>query len=58
MKKKPVSNLKSMQIAGLSKRLRNLLRFSFRKSNFFIGKKPVVETISVAVNNSSVLTHI
>ena len=35
----------------LSKHLRNLLRFSFHKNNFFIGKK-AVETISVAINDT------
>ena len=37
--KKPVSNLKSIVSVGLSKHLRNLSRFSFRKRNFFTGKK-------------------
>ena len=38
-----------MQIVGLQ----NLLGFLFCKNNFFIGKKTVVETISVAINDSS-----
>ena len=29
------------------------MRFSFSKNNFFIGKKPAVETVSVAINDSS-----
>ena len=33
--------------------LEKILRFSFRKNNFFIGKRPVAETISVAINGSS-----
>ena len=40
---------------ALSKNLQNLLRFLFRKNNFFTGKKPVVETISVAITDSSVV---
>ena len=51
-KKKPVSNLESMQIVGFSQHLQNLLRFLFCKSNLFIIKK-LVETISVTINGSS-----
>ena len=36
----------------LSKHLRIFLRFSFRKNNFFIGKKTVVEIISLTINDS------
>ena len=46
--KKPASNLKSM-----SNHLRNLLRSSFRKNNFFTGKKTVVETILVTITDNS-----
>ena len=45
--------LKIMQIVGFEQTLQNLLRFSFRKNNFCIGKKTIVEFISVAVNDSS-----
>ena len=36
----------------LSKHLENLMRFSFRKNDFLIGKKIMVETISVAISDS------
>ena len=39
-----------MQSVGFEQ---TLLRFLFHKNNFFIGKKPVVEFISVAINESS-----
>ena len=37
----------------VSKQLRKLSRSSFCNSNFFIGKKTVVETISVTINDRS-----
>ena len=37
----------------MSKHLWNLLIFSFRKNNFFTRKKPTVETILVAITDSS-----
>ena len=37
----------------LSEDPRNLLRFLFRKNDFFIIKKTVVETISLVINDSS-----
>ena len=37
----------------MCKHLQSLLRFSFRKNNFFKGKRTTVETISVAINDSS-----
>ena len=49
--KKPALNLKSIE--NISKHVRNLLRFSFCKNNFFTGKKTVVETILVAITDSS-----
>ena len=39
-----------MQSVGFEQKL---LRFLFHKNNLFIGKKPVVEFISVAINESS-----
>ena len=44
---------KVSRLQSLSKHLRNLLTFSFRKINFFIGKKTIVETISVTIDDSS-----
>ena len=38
---------------GVSKHLRNLVRLSFQKNTFFIGKKHIVKTISVAITHSS-----
>ena len=46
LEKKLVSNFKVCKMQALCKLLRNLLRFSFCKNNFFIGKKTVMETIS------------
>ena len=40
-------------IPTLNKHLWNLLRFSFRKNNFFLQEKPEVETISVTITDVS-----
>ena len=45
--------MKRIQSVGFEQSTKNLLRFSFRKNNFSIGKKDVVETTSKAINNSS-----
>ena len=42
----------------MSKYLWNLLRFSFHENNCFIWKKPVVETFSVAINDSSGVVYL
>ena len=47
--KKPELNLKSMQIVGFQQASTKFLRFLSCKNNFFIGKKTVVETFSVAI---------
>ena len=49
--KKPALSFKSMQNVVFEQRT-ILLRFWFHKSNFFKGKKTVVETLSVAINDS------
>ena len=48
--KKPISNLKSMQSVGFQQTSTKFRRFSFCKNIFFIGKKTVVETISVVIS--------
>ena len=42
--KKPVPNLKSMQIVSFEQTSTKLLRFSFCKNNFFVGEKTVLGT--------------
>ena len=53
--KKPVSNLKSMQIVVFEQTSSKFIKIGvlFSKNNFFIQKKPAVETISMAINDRS-----
>ena len=53
MKRNPYQIYQVYRKQDLTKHLQNLLRFLFREINFFIGKKTVVETFSVAINDSS-----
>ena len=50
---KELKNMKVCRLYVLSKHLQSLLRISFCKNSIFIGKNPIVKTISVAINDSS-----
>ena len=50
--KKTVSNLLSRQSVGFDQKFMKFI-YLFRKNSFFTGKKPLVETISVTIPDSS-----
>ena len=57
-RRETVSNLKSMKILGSEQTFTKFIYLS--NNNFFTGRKPAVETISVTINGSSdvLLTYI